>query len=37
MLTNLFFFLLTGCTLSLIIWTGFELFRNQEDPLAERL
>jgi tight adherence protein C len=37
MLTNLIFFLLSGTTLSLIIWTSFELFREQEDPLAERL
>jgi tight adherence protein C len=37
MLTNLIFFLLTGATLSLIIWTSIELFREQEDPLAERL
>jgi tight adherence protein C len=37
MLTNLLFFLLTGATLSLLIWTGMELFRNQEDPLGDRL
>jgi tight adherence protein C len=37
MLTNLLFFLLTGATLSLLIWTSMELFRDQEDPLAERL
>jgi len=37
MLTNLFFFLLTGTTLSLLIWTSVELFREQEDPLADRL
>jgi len=34
MLTDLLFFLITGATLSLLIWTGLELFRNQEDPLA---
>jgi len=37
MLTNLLFFLLTGATLSLLFWTGAELFRNQEDPLGDRL
>jgi tight adherence protein C len=37
MLTNVLFFLLTGGTLSLLIWTSMELFREQEDPLAERL
>ena len=37
MLTNLLFFLLTGATLSLLLWTGTELFRNQEDPLGDRL
>jgi tight adherence protein C len=37
MLIDLLFFLLTGSTLSLIIWTTIELFRAQEDPLADRL
>ncbi len=37
MLTNLLFFLLTGATLTLLIWTGVELLRNQEDPLGDRL
>jgi tight adherence protein C len=37
MLINLLFFLLTGATLSLLLWTGMELFRDQEDPLSERL
>jgi tight adherence protein C len=37
MLTDLLFFLLTGATLTLLIWTGAELFRNQEDPLGDRL
>ena len=37
MLTDLLFFLFTGATLSLLIWTGVELFRNQEDPLGDRL
>lgn len=31
------FFLVAGGTLTLILWYGFELFRNQEDPLADRL
>ncbi|HXK07473.1 MAG TPA: type II secretion system F family protein [Verrucomicrobiae bacterium] len=37
MLTDVLFFLLTGTTLSLLLWTGIELFRNQEDPLGDRL
>jgi tight adherence protein C len=37
MLTNLLFFVLTGATLSLLIWTSMELFQNQENPLEDRL
>src|SRR5450755_2189122 len=37
MLTNLLFFLLTGGTLTVLLWTGIELFRTQEDPLGDRL
>src|SRR5438045_1029507 len=37
MLTNLLFFALAGLTLSLLMWSGIELFRNQEDPLGDRL
>jgi tight adherence protein C len=37
MLTNILFFLLTGTTLSLLIWTSMELFRNEENPLEDRL
>src|SRR5947207_2470040 len=38
MLVNLFIFVLVGATLSLLLWTGFELFfGNQEDPLSDRL
>jgi tight adherence protein C len=37
MLTHILFFLLTGTTLSLLIWTSIELFREQEDPLGDRL
>ena len=38
MLLNLTFFVLAGCTLSVLLWTGFELFfTNCEDPLADRL
>jgi tight adherence protein C len=37
MLTDLLFFLFTGATLSLLLWTGMELFRSQEDPLGDRL
>src|SRR5215471_12093471 len=37
MVIDLLFFLLTGSTLSLLIWTTIELFRTQEDPLSDRL
>ena len=37
MIIDLLLFLFTGATLSLILWTGFELFRTQEDPLGDRL
>src|SRR5882724_3829754 len=38
MLLNLLIFGLVGVTLSLLLWTGFELFLgNQEDPLSDRL
>ena len=37
MLTNLFFFLIAGATMSLLLWSGIELFRAQEDPLGDRL
>jgi len=37
MLTNLLFFLIAGGTLTLLLWTGLELFRAQEDPLGDRL
>src|SRR5438067_13397391 len=37
MVTNLFFFVLAGATLSLLLWSGVELFREQEDPLGDRL
>ncbi len=37
MLTNILFFLVTGATLSLLIWSGRELFQTQEDPLGDRL
>lgn len=37
MLTNLLFFFATGATLSLLLWSGIELFQDQEDPLADRL
>ena len=34
---DLLLFLFTGATLSLLLWTAFELFRTQEDPLSDRL
>jgi len=37
MLTNVLFFLVTGATLTVLLWTGIELFRTQEDPLGDRL
>jgi tight adherence protein C len=37
MLTNLLFFLAVGATLSLLLWSGIEIFQNQEDPLGDRL
>ena len=37
MLTELFFFVAVGATLSLLLWSGTEIFRTQEDPLGDRL
>ena len=37
MLTNVLFFVLTFATLVALAWSGYELFRNQEDPLGDRL
>jgi tight adherence protein C len=37
MLTNVLFFLIAGATLSLLLWSGIEVFQNQEDPLGDRL
>lgn len=37
MLINLLFFLLTGTTLTVLLWSGTELLKNEEDPLADRL
>lgn len=38
MLLNLLFFVLAGATLSLLLWSGFELLSgSQEDPLSDRL
>ena len=34
---DLLLFLFTGATLTLLLWTGFEIFRAQEDPLSDRL
>src|ERR1039458_1231410 len=34
---DLLLFLFTGATLTLLLWTGIELFRAQEDPLSDRL
>jgi len=36
-LTELLFFLLTGATLTALLWTGAQLLRSQEDPLGDRL
>ena len=37
MLTQALFFLIAGATLTLLVWSAAELFRNQEDPLGDRL
>jgi tight adherence protein C len=37
MLMNLLFFVAAGATLSLLLWSGTEIFRTQEDPLGDRL
>ncbi len=34
---HVFFFVLCGATLSLMLWAGMELFQPQEDPLGDRL
>jgi tight adherence protein C len=37
MLTGLLFFILAAATLMALMWSASELFRNQEDPLGDRL
>jgi tight adherence protein C len=37
MLTILVFFLLAFGALAVLLWSGFQLFANQEDPLGDRL
>ncbi len=37
MLTSLLFFVLLGATFSLLLWSGTEIFGDQEDPLGDRL
>jgi tight adherence protein C len=37
MLMNLLFFVAAGATLSLLLWSGAEIFSAQEDPLGDRL
>lgn len=34
---NALFFLLVGATLSILLWSGFELFSDSEDPLGDRM
>jgi tight adherence protein C len=36
-MTPIVFFILAAATLSLLIWSGAQLFRSREDPLADRL
>jgi tight adherence protein C len=36
-MVNLFFFLLVFGTMAALIWSAIEFFRNQEDPLGDRL
>ena len=37
MVTNLLFFVLTGATLTVLFWSGFEFTATREDPLGDRL
>lgn len=37
MIESALFFIFAFGTLAALLWAGFELFRNQEDPLADRL
>jgi tight adherence protein C len=37
MLLHLLFFVLMSATLAALLWSGFELFRDRENPLAARL
>ncbi|MDQ6665396.1 MAG: type II secretion system F family protein [Acidobacteriota bacterium] len=37
MLTGLIFFLFAFATIATLIWTGFQVFENKEDPLGDRL
>jgi tight adherence protein C len=37
MLSATFFFMMAGATLSLLLWYGLDLFRDEEDPLGDRL
>jgi tight adherence protein C len=37
MLTLIFFLLLAAATVGALVWSGLELFRTKEDPLADRL
>ena len=37
MLSVLIFFLFAAATLTVLVWTGVELFSNREDPLGDRL
>src|SRR5436190_16005113 len=37
MALNILFFALTAITLSVLVWSGFQLFQPNEDPLADRL
>jgi len=37
MLTNVIFFFMILATVSALLWSGIEVFRDREDPLADRL
>src|SRR5579872_2074288 len=37
MLTYLLFFVFAGATLTVLFWSGLEMFRTREDPLGDRL
>ena len=37
MASSVFFFIITFATIITLLWSGYQLFSRQEDPLADRL